>query len=116
MEIEHLAHFHIAGFTYYNGPLVFSKLKIGKKLEMKLEEDNKYDARAIAIFYKNQKIGFVPKTENRILYKMLKIGLEKNLRMVVQMVNPAENPERQVQVLVHLVNESVSFHFCESHL
>lgn len=29
---EHLAHFNIAGFTYYEGVLAFQKLKIGTEL------------------------------------------------------------------------------------
>ena len=60
MKTEHLANFTIAGFTYYEGALAFKKLKIGKQVELKLEEDNKFDARAIAIYYKAYKLGFVP--------------------------------------------------------
>ena len=41
---EHLAHFDIAGFTYYEGVLAFSELKIGVQLQLKLEEENKFDA------------------------------------------------------------------------
>lgn len=35
---EHLANFYIAGFTYYDAPLCFSKLKIGTHLRLKLEK------------------------------------------------------------------------------
>lgn len=106
MKKEHLSYFDIAGFTYYDGALVFSKLKIGKKLKLKLEEDNKYDARAIAIYYKDSKIGFVPKTENRIIYKLLKIGLENNIQAVIQRVDATKHPENQIQVVVHLIEKN----------
>mgnify|MGYP000159171693 CR=1 FL=1 len=76
---EHLAHFNIAGFTYYDGPECFKKLKIGKQLKLDLEPENKYDARAIAIYYKDLKLGFVPRSENRIIYKLLKVGLQSLL-------------------------------------
>ena len=47
---EHLAHFHIAGFTFYEGVTVFEKMKVGKKVKFQLEEDNKWDPRAVAIY------------------------------------------------------------------
>lgn len=43
---EHLDHFSIASFTYYEGVDVFDQLKIGSPLELKLEPDNPYDNRA----------------------------------------------------------------------
>lgn len=101
--MEHLAHFYIAGFTYYDGAKVFQKLKIGQKLKLKLEENNRYDARAVAIYYKKNKIGFVPRTENRIFYKLLKVGLKNNLRILVQSRNQSANPEQQIQVIAHLI-------------
>ncbi|MDD3458488.1 MAG: HIRAN domain-containing protein [Weeksellaceae bacterium] len=106
MKTEHLAHFFIAGFTYYDGALVFRKLKIGKKLRLELEEDNKYDHRAVAVYYKKHKIGFIPRTENRIFYKLLKIGLGENIRMTVQSTDRRQHPESQVQIVAHLINKN----------
>jgi hypothetical protein len=100
---EHVSHFNIAGFTYYDGPLVFKKLTIGKKLKLKLEEDNKFDARAVALYFKGKKLGFIPKSENRIIYKLLKVGLGSNLSIVIQQVDPYEHPEKQIMVVVHLI-------------
>lgn len=100
---EHLANFNIAGFTYYNGVDCFNKLKVGKTLQLVLEEDNKYDARAIAIYYKEFKLGFVPKQENRFLYKLLKQGFDENVSAKIQQVNADEYPEQQIRVVVHLL-------------
>jgi hypothetical protein len=105
MKTEHLAHFNIAGFTYYYGALVFNKLKVGKKLELKLEEDNKFDPRAVAIYYQEHKLGYVSRSENRIIYKLLKIGMKNHLRAVIQRVDSREHPESQIMVVVHLMNE-----------
>lgn len=105
MKKEHLAHFDIAGFTYYDGAIVFRKLKIGKKVRLQLEEENKFDARAVAIYYNEFKLGFVPRSENRILYKLLKTGLDQNLSVVIQRLDPTAYPENQVSVIVHLVND-----------
>jgi len=100
---EHLAHFDIAGFTYYEGVLAFNELKIGVQLQLKLEEDNKYDARAVAIYYNEFKLGFVPRSENRIIYKFLKVGISDCFEVRIQRIDKKQNPEHQVGVLVHLV-------------
>jgi hypothetical protein len=107
MKKEHLAHFDIAGFTYYDGAIAFRKLKIGKKVRLQLEEENKFDARAVVIYYNEFKLGFVPRSENRILYKLLKTGLDQNLSVVIQRLDPTAYPENQVSVIVHLVNDIV---------
>lgn len=103
MKKEHLANFNIAGFTYYDGALIFHKLKIGTELKLKLEEKNKYDAKAVAIYYRKHKIGFIPKTENRIFYKLIKVGLKRNIRILIQRVSPHEHPENQIQISAHLI-------------
>ncbi|PWA06832.1 HIRAN domain-containing protein [Flavobacterium psychrotolerans] len=101
---EHLAHFDIAGFTYYEGVLAFNELKIGEQLQLKLEEDNKYDPRAVAIYYNDFKLGFVPRSENRIIYKLLKVGIDY-LEIRVQRISKKEHPENQVGVIIHLIKE-----------
>lgn len=104
MKIEHFANFTIAGFTYYDGAQVFNELKIGKQLELKLEEDNKFDARAVALYYQECKLGYVPKTDNRVIHKLLKIEMHKNIRAIIQQRDAREHPESQIRVVVHLIN------------
>lgn len=99
MKMQHLAQFKIAGFSYYEGAFVFRKLKIGTKLKLQLEEENKYDCRAVAIYYKKHKIGFNPK-----FYKLIKVGLAKYIRIVIQQVSPHEHPENQIQIVAHFIN------------
>ena len=101
---EHLANFHIAGFTYYDAPICFSKLKIGTHLRLKLEKDNKFDARAVAIYYKDFKLGFVPRAENRIFYKLLITGHKKIIDCIIQQVDATAHPENQVRAIAYLKN------------
>lgn len=102
---EHLSHFNIAGFTYYEGSECFQQLVIGTELRLELEPENKYDARAVAIYFKEFKLGFVPRSDNRIIYKLLTVGLDERLTARVQAADGTENPERQIQVVVHLLRE-----------
>ena len=99
---EHLAHFNIAGFTYYDGVMAFNDLKIGTELKLVPEPTNQYDPRAIAIYYKEHKLGFIPKSENRIFYKLLKVGLDK-IEIRVQKLAPTEDPTDQISVVAHLI-------------
>lgn len=102
---EHLANFIIAGLTYYDAVDCFKELEVGTELRLELEENNKYDARAVAIYYKECKLGFVPRAENRIFYKLLKVGLDKAISVKIQRLSPDANPENQIHVLARLVGE-----------
>lgn len=99
---EHLNHFPISGFTYYEGALAFNELEIGSPLRLEAEPENKYDARAVAIYYKEYKLGFIPRRENRIIYKLLEIGFTQ-FEIHVQQLDKQAHPEEQVGVVVHLV-------------
>ncbi|MDT0294445.1 HIRAN domain-containing protein [Mesonia ostreae] len=99
---EHLSHFSISGFTYYDGVLAFNELEIGTALRLEAEPENKYDARAVAIYFKDHKLGFVPRSENRIIYKLLEVGFS-NFDVRVQQLDQQTHPEAQVGVVVHLV-------------
>ncbi|MRI62724.1 DNA-binding protein [Ornithobacterium rhinotracheale] len=102
-QSEHLANFHIAGFTYYQGAQCMRHLKIGTRVKLKYEKGNPYDARAIEIYYKDYKLGYVPRVENRIFYKLLIMGYSGIFDAVIQQVDPTAHPEGQVRVVVHLL-------------
>jgi hypothetical protein len=105
MKKEHLANFNIAGFTHYQGVMVFQELQIGTKLNLQLEENNGFDPRAVAIYFNDVKIGFVPRSENRIFYKLLKVGFNC-IDMRVQMIDGTEHPEAQIRVVAFLFNDN----------
>jgi len=101
---EHLAHFNIAGFTYHEGAEAFSSLKIGEELNLALDPENRFDERAVAIYLKDWKLGYVPRNENRIFYKLLRTGA-KNIVLRVQRLDATAHTESQVQVVAHLVGK-----------
>ena len=100
---EHLDHFHIAGFTYYDGAEAFNQLEIGTLLNIELEPDNSYDPRAVKISYKDYHLGYVPRGSNRILYKLLKVGIDA-IEVRIQRINGQKNTEEQVGVVAHLIS------------
>jgi hypothetical protein len=56
MKREQLSNFKLPGFTYYDGLLCFSKLKIRKKLKLVLKPNNVYNAKAVPIYYKKYEL------------------------------------------------------------
>ena len=61
--------FYIAGYQYYKGSTL--ALRVEDVLQMKREKNNKYDVKAIALFFKGVKVGFVPQRENGIISSLL---------------------------------------------
>lgn len=103
---EHYRSFCIAGFTYYDGPFFFEELKVGTRLTLKRDKKNGYDPQAIKILYGDVKIGYVPRTDNSTLYKLLKVGF-KNIECVIQQVSPQHHMEKQITAAVYFVKEKV---------
>ena len=102
MNDRHFANFHIAGFTYYYGADVFEALKIGTPLSLKAEPENPYDPEAVAIYYQEEKIGFVPRRENELLRKFLNLGYADMFEVKIIQISPDTHPERQVRVVVRI--------------
>lgn len=97
----HYKNFPVAGFSYYEGVLVFNKLKIGVELELRAEPDKRYDPLAVAIYYQEYKLGYVARHSNYSLSKFLETGA-KLFETRVQYVNKAALPEDQLGVVVFI--------------
>ena len=99
---RHLANFHIAGFSYWDGCEALEHLKPGKELELVREEDNKFDPYAVAIWYGDYKLGFVPRGENKEISKYIEMGWSDIFEVRVTRVTPDVHPEQQVEVIVYI--------------
>ena len=102
MNDRHFSTFHIAGFTYYNGVDVFENLKIGKELQLKAEPENSFDPNAVAIYFKSEKLGFIPKEENELIRKFLNLGYTDLFEVKINQVSPDTYPEKQIRVVVRI--------------
>lgn len=74
-------------------------------MRLELDKHNKFDSRAIAIYYKNFKLGFVPRTDNRIFYKLLSTGYYSIFDARIQQIDLAAHPEQQIRTVVHLISK-----------
>ena len=75
---------------------------IGTQLQLVREEDNKFDPYAIAVFYQDMKLGYIPRGENHDLSKFLEMGYEDLFEVRVNKLDLDEHPESQVGIIVYL--------------
>jgi hypothetical protein len=105
MKRKHFDHFNIAGFAYYEGAIAFNNLKTGTKLKLKPEKDNRYDENAVAIYYKKQKLGFVPANNNKPIATILNAGYNIFEIRVQQIIHEA-HPNRQIHVVAFILEKN----------
>ena len=99
---RHFTTFQIAGFSYWQGCIVFNNLKIGTELTIEREDDNKFDPYAVAIYYGEYKLGYIPKGENKEINKFLELGYNQLFEVRINQLSPDENPENQVGVIIYI--------------
>ena len=57
----------LAGFTYHEAPAVFATLRADDELTLLREPDNPHDANAVSVYWRERKLGYVPRTQNAAL-------------------------------------------------
>lgn len=91
-------------FQYADGALVLGDIKAGDKLTLCAERDNPHDPEAVAIYYGNTKLGYVPGNEVGPLSLMMYYGHEDVFEARVQQVAPERSPWHQVRVGLYVVD------------
>lgn len=68
----------VAGFYYRKSHALWKNLKANQNilLSLRAEPDNPYDARAIAVDFQGEHIGYIPRTRNRLLGTLMNSGFD----------------------------------------
>jgi hypothetical protein len=90
----------LAGFQYHQGAMVWHQLQTGEPIRLKREADNPYDPNAIALYWRNHKLGYIPRRENKTLAGMLDQGLP--LGAVIAELRDSWDPWQRVEVEIML--------------
>jgi hypothetical protein len=93
---------HIAGFTYYDGLDVIGELRLGTPVTLKSEPENPHDPDAVAIYYGEAKLGYVPQTKNSFISSLLYFGHGGIVEARINSHNPEAHPENQFRVAIKL--------------
>ena len=92
----------MAGFRYYNGPQLINKMEIGDTIKLVREPNNKYDNKAIALYFQNNKIGFIPQMDNQVICNMMDANMIL-LNAEISYVNPKKDSWEQLEIIVNNV-------------
>ncbi|MCL2867161.1 MAG: HIRAN domain-containing protein [Clostridia bacterium] len=93
---------HIAGFTYYDGLDVIESLTLGTPVTLRSEPDNPCDPEAVAIYYKESKLGYIPQAKNNFVSQLLYFGYSDILEARINSNNPMAHPENQYRIVVKI--------------
>lgn len=72
---SYLLHCFIAGLQYYEKLEVWKNLKIGDPVELIPQPENPYDKNTVIVACKGKQLGYLPRSENRHIAKILNAGL-----------------------------------------
>lgn len=71
----------LAGFQYHHGKALWPEMKVGDRLDLIREPENKYDTRAIRVEWRGHKLGYVPRRENADIARLMDNGSRLEARI-----------------------------------
>ncbi|MFZ7127387.1 MAG: HIRAN domain-containing protein [Desulfobacterales bacterium] len=77
-----LNRFSIAGLQYYDGLALAHRLKPEAQLELTRESRNPHDPFAVEIHLEATKLGYVPRSDNKHLSRLLEQGAQLECRVI----------------------------------
>lgn len=90
----------LAGFQYYSGQVHWEEMKVGDPLVLVREPDNPHDAKAIRVEWRGEKLGYLPRAENRAVAAEMDNGgrVEGRIAELRQSRNPWQRVRIEVSV------------------
>jgi hypothetical protein len=91
----------LAGYQYHRASGIWPFLRVGEKLQLRREAGNPHDPNAIAVWFKNEHLGYVPLRENKTLARMMDRG-ERLEAQIVRLLDD-DNPWRRIRYRIDLI-------------
>jgi len=89
----------IAGFAYYRGQECLPNIQAGDRLLLSREPGNPHDHKAVEVFWRGRKIGYVPHSHNVALAKLM----DGHERVDAQVVRLLDRPREPLEFSVYVV-------------
>mgnify|MGYP003099334285 CR=1 FL=1 len=103
---HHITDFNVAGMRYWDGALVLDELKVGINLTMIVEENNPNDPDAVALYWKDAKIGYIPQDSNWLPALLLRFGHNDVLECRILKVDKEADAWKQLRVGIYVTDKS----------
>lgn len=91
----------LAGFQYHAGAALWQEMREGDRLTLVREADNPHDGNAVRIEWRGQKLGYLPRTENRAVAAAMDGGEAVDAR--IAKMRQHRNPWQRVLIEVFVV-------------
>ena len=101
---KQIEQFEIKSFMYHDGCLVLDQLRPGMKLDIEPEFDNPYDPNALALYYDEQRVGYIPREHNWVPSQLVRFGHADALEVRILQVAPEKHPSSQVRAALYVVD------------
>jgi hypothetical protein len=95
-----LQHGTVMGFRHYEGKQVWENLRVGQLLTLVREPDNPHDSQAIRVEWQGHKLGYVPRTDNGDLARLMDNG--GNVEARITKLERSRRPNNRVQFEIYL--------------
>lgn len=90
----------LAGSQYYASSSVWSEIRVGDRLALIREPENRHDRHAIRVEWNGHKLGYVPRAENRAAAQALDAG--ETLEARVTRLREDPDPWKRIEFAVYL--------------
>ena len=99
---------HLAGRMYHEADEVWDQLKVGKKVELVRESNNRYDPQAVMVCYNDREndeqvcIGYIPRSQNATIALLLDMGYADIFECRINQIDERAHPEQQVHLVIKI--------------
>ena len=91
----------LAGFRYYAAQTLWQEMREGDRLTLVREPENTHDGNAIRVEWRGQKLGYLPRAENRSIAAAMDRGEPVDAR--IAKLRQHRNPWQRVLIEVFVV-------------
>lgn len=103
----YLQQFFVAGFRFYKGMELLPYMNNNDLLELRREASNEYDDCAIALYWQQEKIGFIPADLNKLLAKLMDANALPLLGMITHLNKEVKPWENVMAAIYFLQDETI---------
>ena len=91
----------LAGSQFYAVARIWNEIRIGDRLTLTREPDNRHDPNAVRVDWNGQQLGYIPRKENRAVARALDAGERLEARVTKLRDDP--DPWQRVEFEVYLI-------------
>lgn len=95
-------HLWLAGFQHHRAEGIWPFLRPGLELRLRREPWNRHDLLAVAVYYRQEKLGYLPRPDNTAVARWLDQG--RTLRASIASLSEAGYPRGRVQLRLQLAH------------